>query len=229
MDGQALTIDTKQSQKDLLTALLDSSLESDLARGVARSGPEGLARRYLPPGTPTDIFHLHQSHQIACQAKAASSSTFFRTFHESGWAHVLRFRAKSQHSMCTTCHKLKARIRAARGIQEHASASDQLYRHLSGQFADRKVYWELKSRSRHERDLLTIICDGMDKSKFSLPRYYQGRVPKALETVVRPSCELYTVMIHGHAVCTFVTDSDQTAGASWVMETLSRTPRTGCT
>ena len=109
MDGQALTIDTKQSQKDLLTALLDSSLESDLARGVARSGPEGLARRYLPPGTPTDIFHLHQSHQIACQAKAASSSTFFRTFHESGWAHVLRFRAKSQHSMCTTCHKAKSK------------------------------------------------------------------------------------------------------------------------
>lgn len=222
MDGQTLTLDTAASQKALLEALLESALESDLARGVVRSGAQGLARRYLPPGRPSDLYQLYLSHQIAHKAPAASSSTFFRVFNETGWKQVLRFRAKSQHTMCTTCHKLKVAIRKAKGVQEHARQSDRLYRHLAGQFTDRKVYAELKARSRYDRDLLTVICDGMDKSKFSLPRYHEGRTPKALETVARPSCEVYAVILHGHAVCTYVTDCDQSAGAAWVMEVLGR-------
>ena len=222
MDGKSLTLDTANSQKALLEALLESALESDLARGVVRSGPEGLARRHLPPGKPTDLYHLYTSHQIAHKAPVASNSTFFRVFNESGWADVLRFRPKSQHTMCPTCHQLKVQIRKARGVQQHAEASDKPYRHLAGQFMDRKVYAELKARSRYERDMLTCICDGMDKSKFSLPRYSEGRTPKNLEAVARPSCEVYAVLIHGHCICTFVTDCDQSAGSAWVMEALSR-------
>lgn len=216
------TLDTNSSRASLLQSLLDSALESDLARGVVRRGAEGLARRALPPGKFTDLYHLYCSHQLSSGAPTASSTTFFRVLNESGWRKVLYFRPKSQHSMCHVCHQLKSRIRNARGVQEHAAACDELYRHLAGQFADRQCYWEFRARSKHEGDMITIICDGMDKSKFLLPRYAEGRTPKQLETMTRPSCEVYTVMVHGHCICTYITDSDQTAGTNWVMETLSR-------
>ena len=215
------TLDTQSARQGLLQSLLDSALESDLARLQSR-GPEGLVRRYLPPGTFSDLYHLYTAHQICHGAPAASSTTFYRTLASSGWKDVLRFRGKSQHTQCAVCHQLKSSIRHARGVNEHATACDKLYRHLGGQFADRAVYWEMRSRSRHEGDILTLICDGMDKSKFLVPRFYIGRTPKQLEGMTRPCCELYSVIIHGHCICTYITDADQTAGSNWVMEALAR-------
>lgn len=126
------------------------------------------------------------------------------------------------NTLCHVCHKLRSRIRNARGVQEHADAADKLYRHLAGQFADRSVYWEFRSRSKNDGDLLCLIADGMDKSKFSLPRWAEGRTPKGLENIARPACELYSVLIHGHCICTYVTDSDQTVGSTWAIETIAR-------
>lgn len=212
----------EMTRHELLAALLDSALEADVARTALQRSPQKLVRRFLPPGKYTDLYQLYVSHQIAHAAPVASSSTFFRTLDESGWRRVLKFRPKSQHAMCHTCHELKSQVRHARGVQEHAEATDKLYRHLAGQFADRQCYWEMRSRSARDRDVICLIADGMDKSKFLVPRYHCGRTPKNLETIVRPSCELYAVLVHGHCICTWVTDCDQSAGSDWAIETIAR-------
>ena len=222
MASEKVGITTSQSREQLLGALLDSALEADLRRGTLRANPAKLVRRYLPPGKYTDLYQLYVSHQISNSAPVASSSTFFRTLHDAGWSKVLRFRHKSQHALCHVCHELKSKVRHAKGVQEHAEATDKLYRHLAGTFADRACYWEMRARSCHDRDVICLIADGMDKSKFLVPRYHSGRTPKNVEMMVRPSCELYAVLIHGHCLCTWVTDCDQTAGSDWAIETIAR-------
>ena len=211
----------ERSQEKMLTLLADAALEADLSQGIVRSGPEGLARRFLPPGKIMDLYNLYVSYQIAAKQASASATTFCRVFRE-GWRHCLRFRGKSTHSACPICQKLKSDIRHARRVQAHAQASDRLLRHLSGQFMDRQVYWALRSRAKTSQDILVAITDSMDKGKFLLPRYPEGRVPKNIADLERPCCEVTTTIIHGRVIYTAVGDQGQTHGSSWTCECLSR-------
>ena len=168
------------------------------------------------------MYQMYVSHQMASSEPCASSTTFYRVLNESGWRRVLIFRGKSQHSQCHVCAKLKSQLRHARGLQEMAAASDRLMRHLGGQFLDRSMYWALRNRARTDKDLLLLITDSMDKGKFALPRWVQGRPPKDIEDLKRPQCELTCTMVHGRLIYVAVTDEDQTTGSSWTVENVSR-------
>ena len=58
----------------------------------------------------------------------------------------------------------------------------------------------------------------MDRSKFAVPRWRDGRAPKGAEKLQRPSVELYTVILHGRSVNIYLADESQTLGASWALE-----------
>ena len=58
----------------------------------------------------------------------------------------------------------------------------------------------------------------MDRSKFAVPRWRDGRCPKGAEKLERPSLELYTVILHGRSVNIFIGDETQTIGANWALE-----------
>ena len=73
-----------------------------------------------------------------------------------------------------------------------------------------------------ERDIITGIIDGMDRSKFSIPRWQGGRAPKGAERLSRPSLEVYAVLLHGRSVNLFVTDECQRTGSAWALEILCR-------
>ena len=213
---------TQDAREKLLQALVDSALESDLARGMTRSGPDNLPRRWLPHGAYYDIFTLYCAHQAAAGEAAASASTFYRVLSESGWKKKMRFMPPSSHSKCSICHKLKARIQHAKGIQEQTEASDQLLRHLAGQFQDRSRYHQCRWLAKTTNDLVCLISDSMDKSKYSLPRYNRGQPPKDIQNVARPSLEVTTQIAHGIGVFTYLTDEDQNAGTNWQLETINR-------
>ena len=153
---------------------------------------------------------------------AASASTFFRTLRSSGWRSKLRFRSYSTHAQCAVCHALKSRIRHAKNLHQHATAADCYMRHLSGVFSDRQVYATYKVRASQQRDIINLIVDSMDKSKFRLPRFPNGRCPKALETRKRPECEVTAALLHGRAIYVWVTDSEQSTGSDWSLEVLTR-------
>eukprot|EP00435_Cladocopium_sp_Y103_P029528 s1440_g7.t1 len=212
---------TKDVREKLLQALVDSALESDLARAVKR-GNEDLPRRWLPHGSYSDLYTLYCAHQAASGEKVASSTTFYRVLSESGWKKKIKFSPPSAHSKCSICVNLKARIQHAKGIAEQTDASDKLLRHLAGQFSDRAVYHECRSRAKTVGDIICLITDSMDRSKYSLPRYHRGRAPKDVATVDRPSLEVTTTLVHGVGVFTYLADENQSSGTNWVLETLTR-------
>ena len=142
---------------------------------------------------------------------------------QSGWRKVLKFRPASTHSECHICHKLKKEMREAKTLASHMSSADRYLRHLSGQWADRSVYWEARSRSKSSKDVLVMMCDGMDKGKYHLPRWTSGRAPKACESLSRPACEVYATLLHGRILCVYVADCDQTCGSNFVIEVVTRT------
>ena len=185
-------------------------------------GPDNLPRKYMPPRNFSDLYRLYQAERFAAGEPVASPSTFFRVASSSGWYDKIRFRSVSNHAQCSTCHRLKANIRRAKDISSHAKYADKYMRHLAGVFADRAAYEQLKSRAIMEKDILCLIIDSMDKSKFSLPRYSQGVVPKAMEMKKRPDVELTATIVHGRGIYLWITDPEQSVGSDWTQECLTR-------
>lgn len=213
---------TAEGRAKLVKALMANSVGNSSSCGQSTAGPEDLPRRYLPPGNYSDLFRLYLAECNALGQPASSASTFFRVLRSSGWRRKIKFRGESTHAQCQICHKLKSGIRHSKSLSEHARFADLYMRHLSGIFADRQAYMEMKNRAVKQRDILTCIVDSMDKSKFRLPRFAHGRVPKALETRKRPEVELTAAILHGRGIYVWVTDADATAGSDWSLEVLSR-------
>ena len=213
---------TVPDRNKLLDLLVNSALESDLAKSVYTLGPKDLIRRYLPPGNWSDIYHLYISFQNAKNLQCASPTTFFRVVRRGGWKKVLRFRNVSQHTACPTCQKLKAELRHARDVAAHARSADRLMRHLQGQFQDRQIYWGLRTKAKRDQNILVCIQDSMDKGKYALPKFIDGRVPKHLAMLTRPVLEVTANIIHGRLIYVALADEGENAGSSWSLEVLNR-------
>ncbi|OLP75981.1 hypothetical protein AK812_SmicGene44142 [Symbiodinium microadriaticum] len=87
--GECVT--TEMCQQDILKVLLDVSLQQDL-NGIL--DPKHLAKKYLPPGKRSDLYHLYMASCVAGQSEVASVKTFYRAFEQSGFSKVLRFRQR---------------------------------------------------------------------------------------------------------------------------------------
>ena len=156
---------------------------------------------------------MYQSESFARGQPCASPSTFFRTLRSSGWRQKLKFRHISNHAQCQICQRLKSGIKHAATIQRHAECADKYMRHLSGVYADRQAYAQYKWRAIHQRDVITMIVDSMDKSKFRLPRFPHGRCPKTLENRKRPELQVTACICHGRGLFVYITDEDAATGS----------------
>lgn len=136
---------------------------------------------------------------------------------------MLKFRKKSQHSQCGQCFQLGQDIRLARSMQRRLEAARTLRRHLQDQFADRRIYWSLRHASRRRDDVLTIIIDSMDKTKFAVPRWQWARKPKNLESLNRPRLVCTGAMAHGWGTHIFLSDEDLGHGSNAFCEVLIQT------
>lgn len=165
----------EQARERLLEELLKDSLEGPTTR-LMNVEPAKLACRDLPPGNWSQLYYLYQAHCLALKQPAASRAVFYSC--ASKWKKCLRFRHRSQHSVCQTCDRLKAEMRHADSFMKHASAADRLLAHLTMTWKCREQYWNARSVSRSKQELLCVIVDGYDRSKPCLPRWSQGRPPK---------------------------------------------------
>ena len=73
-----------------------------------------------------------------------------------------------------------------------------------------------------DADILLAIIDGMDRSKYALPRWFNNRTPKGADKKNRPSLDLYAVIMHGRSVNIYITDENQSVGANFAAEIWSR-------
>ena len=199
------------------------------AVGLGRPEPVlGLPRRYLPHGTPSDLFwmfvswcqnHLDSDYHAD---KVPSYSTFWRGWQK--WKLHLKPRKSSQHAQCNTCFELQkdihqhkgdwgSKVRAGRALREH-------YRH---QFQDRCIYYCTRYLSRANRDVLTIIIDTVDRAKFAWPHWPWGRVSKEIAGLNRPRLVLTAAIAHGFCVILFCQHENTNHGSDFFCDVLTRT------
>ena len=69
-------------------------------------------------------------------------------------------------------------------------------------------------------EVLVIILDSMDRTKFAWPRWPFRKVPKSLEGIQRPRLVLTAAIAHGFATCLFVTQENVFHGADAFLEML---------
>ena len=120
----------------------------------------------------------------------------------------MAFRAASSHAVCAQCIRHKALIA---GLGHHLAArrrQQELYAaHLRQQFLDRSEYWVSRGRSRQGGTEITLICDGMDQSKFSVPRSGRMRA-KLFDGFARPRLHVSGLICHGHFILMAVSEPD---------------------
>ena len=105
----------------------------------------------------------------------------FRRRYDGVWKHCLRIRKSSPHAQCSTCFQLQRQMHGARGIMHmRLTAARALRQHYADQYTDRCIYWSLRHASRMRDNVLVIIVDAMDKSKFAWPRYPWPRAAKEM-------------------------------------------------
>lgn len=188
------------------------------------SDAPGLPVRHLPPGRVHDLFlQYHAWHEEHSMEQApASWSTFWRCW-SLKWHHVLAFRSKSQHSRCNTCHLLGERLHAERGdLVKKMDYARQLRAHLRDQYADRTLYWSMRWASRMHMDVLVVIIDSMDKTKFGIPRFNYHRLPKWLDKTHRPKLTCTLGIAHGWSTSNWLADETLPHGANAFAEILFR-------
>jgi hypothetical protein len=201
----------------------------------------GLPMRFLHHGTLWQLYWHFLAHwdavKMTCsegvqgsrrrsvqqEIAGPSFATFQRRWH-AVWQHYLRFRKKSEHAQCNTCFKLQqVMYDAGQGVEEKMEAARHLREHVRCTYLDRTIYWNLRFASRCYNDVLVIIIDAMDKTKFAWPRYPFRQQPKDLAELVRPRLTFTCAMAHGYCVDLYMATEQINHGASAFNEILCRT------
>lgn len=114
----------------------------------------------------------------------------------------LRIREDGHHAVCSTCIRHQTMIR---GLGAHLRArKNQLqlfHNHLRDQYNDRVCYWEARGLSRLRSNTLVLVADGMDQSKFEIPRSSMTR-GKEFATLQKIRMHVVACIAHGHC-CMF--------------------------
>ena len=165
-----------------------------------------------------DIFLSHPKPRfLSCRVSFGSVKVWAADFR------AMRFRHTSSHAECTECVKHKSLIQSlAHHLLARRTQQELFYRHLEDQFKDRCTYWKMRSDSRSRPDCLTIIVDGMDQAKCSLPRHPCLRA-KLFDGFQRPKLHLSAAIAHGKLVALFLTESDMPKDANFCIECVCAT------
>ena len=104
----------EQLREDLLRKLIDRELLGGTAQISLESSIESLPLRELPPGSTSSLYLMYLAYMrmTGDPADAASRSTFYTV--AKLWRPCLRFRRKTEHSLCFECSRLKSAIHGCR-------------------------------------------------------------------------------------------------------------------
>jgi hypothetical protein len=177
------------------------------ALGSTRSVP----RKYLNPGGFEDLWLLYQV--MTPNSGQASRTTLFRAW-SNRWENYLRFRNIGQGKRCKICARLDEERTQAADPDERASLMEKKKEHIAQIMADREV--GMRATKMAERDakkpsdgrgqLLRITIDGMDQSKFKVPRNLASTAE--FESLWRPQLHVVGAIAHGHLEAYFLMDAD---------------------
>lgn len=171
----------------------------------------------------SQVSHVYQVSQGSQGqlAKPPGLTTFHRRWF-TVWRHVLRIRKSSQHAECSICFKFRQLLRSTRKtLDDKLEIAHQWRHHLYWQYCDRCVYWSLRWGSRMKEDVLVIIIDALDRSKFMLPKYRFQRKSSTLDGLRRPRVVVTGGIAHGYCRHAFITGESVVKGGSAFVEMLA--------
>lgn len=102
-------------REELLRKLVDRELLGPTREIMLETEISSLPVRELPPGNTSSLFLMYLAFCRSAggeESTPASKSTFFEV--AKLWRPALRFRRKSDHSMCVECSRLKSEINACK-------------------------------------------------------------------------------------------------------------------
>lgn len=182
----------------------------------------GLPRRYLPHGTPTDIYWMFVGWCDCHNVVPASYSTFWRSW--AVWKKYLRHKKESQHAQCNTCFELQKTLHSTGSSwADKVTAGRDLRAHYRHQHQDRRVYYGTRWLSRQNKDVLTIIIDTVDRAKFAWPRWMWAKVSKEISGLLRPRTVLTAAIAHGFCTILFVQNESLNHGSDFFCDVLCQT------
>ena len=193
--------------------------------------------RWLPPGQPSDVYlqflawaetqgRMKRSNEQA-QGRPSSPllyipswSTFWKVWSGQWAGRLLKFRPTSNHTECTKCWEFRQSLHFGKcSAEERVTIAARWRQHMADSYHDRLLYYTMRYASRCRMNVLTIMTDSMDKSKWCYPRWKFGRISSEMEKVHRPKIVVTVCMAHGHTLGVFLQDSERvTHGANCFIE-----------
>ena len=179
-----------------------------------------LTLRFLPPGT---LAGLYEQYKAQATNDPVSYTVFWRRY-RNHWRRCLKFRPIGEFTECDTCHRLKLAVEAATTIDEKLSANKALADHLgmvkNARYVEEclrsAVPWGTPSRP------LVFMTDGMDQSKWAVPRMRHLQGPKSWGKYVRPRVKVQGLWMFWCGVEFFLADETTAHDSSMTVETLAR-------
>ena len=98
-----------------------------------------------------------------------------------------------------------------------------LKEHQMHQYHDRVLYWSLRFASKINNDVLVIIIDDMDHSKFGWPRFDFRKPSHELDNIVRPTVTFTGALAHGFGTYMFMAGPQIIGGSDYFLEVLCQT------
>ena len=157
-----------------------------------------------------------------------SSHFFFLTHVRYGDRALPRWpiRRVSQHSTCSTCTRHKMILkRLSSDKRARAMQMLEYQKHLVHQYQDRVKYWQARARSRLGMQpsgvsTITLVVDGMDKSKYRYPRSAVCS-SKEFAGLVRPALDVSAIICHGYNVVVACSEPYVPKSSSWTTELIA--------
>ena len=109
------------------------------------------------------------------------------------------------------------------GRTNKCKAAQALKKHLRDQYTDRLMYWSLRFASKVHNDVLVIIIDDMDHSKFAWPRWSFRKVTHELDRIIRPTLTFTGALAHGWGTYLYMAGPQVLGGSDYFLEVLSQT------
>eukprot|EP00435_Cladocopium_sp_Y103_P031569 s4346_g8.t1 len=179
--------------------------------------------RLLPPGTFSDYLMMLRA-RPGCEK--VSLKLFNKVWAES-FGNKLGIRERTSHAVCEICCRHKYILKALTDDRLALQAQMAEYsRHLKRQYNDRCLYWASRAASRlnsltsDSTQQLTVICDGMDHSKFRYPRSL-CMTSKQFDPFLRPHLNMYACLAHGHMALLSLSEMTVAKEASFCLDVIA--------
>ena len=139
---------------------------------------------HLPEGLPREMARCAQIQRQVHATQRSYSHTFEPDPNQFGLAtshRILAFFAFLRFSRCDVCYQLTKQLSSTTPLDVKLAAISTYRQHLFDQYCDRSACWALADLSRDKSSsVLTVLLDGMDQSKFQIPRDPSLRQSSAL-------------------------------------------------